>query len=586
MSIQLTEEIICGRANDQSYQKGREYYRSGAIYNPSLQSTDGSMVLTAQCEGSTAPSYRLRAELDAGGVRSASCTCLYDWGGDCKHIVALLLLYLHKQDKFSEQKSVMDLLAGMEKDSLVALVTRLVEKNSDLYDEIEMAIPLVNVGESKSSPAKGKRQTQVSEQTYRKQVKKILKQSRYDGSYYDDFNEPAYLGDLEEVLKTAAKFLDAGDAEGALIILRVLLEETLDDYDGDMDYNGDVAGFIQDLGTPMAEAILSLEMNSKSRKALGESIKEILDDLDETIEQSDLDIILAALEYGWGELPDPESQWDEYEEEDWMVFDELQKARLNVLKRQGRGEEYLQLAQKADLHRYVLELLQLGQVDEAIKASEKLKYDSEFLSVAQKLREAGRLNEAIALAERGLDLKGNSAHELATWLAPLEESQGRNEMALLAYRVAYDSHPTIELYRPIKRLAGSKWENIRPALLKKTREMYYSDILVDIHLEESEWDAAIKIAEKDFGSYRLLEKVADAVIPHRPDWVIRISIKKAESLIAETQSKLYPIAARWLERAKKVYLNKGQAVEWKAYINKLRVVYAKRPALQKAIAKL
>jgi hypothetical protein len=51
---------------------------------------------------------------------------------------------------------------------------------------------------------------------------------------------------------------------------------------------------------------------------------------------------------------------------------------------------------------------------------------------------------------------------------------------------------------------------------------------VDIHLEENEWDDAIKIAEKDFGSFRLLEKAADAVIPYRPDWVIRVAIKQAE----------------------------------------------------------
>ena len=159
-------------------------------------------------------------------------------------------------------------------------------------------------------------------------------------------------------------------------------------------------------------------------------------------------------------------------------------------------------------------------------------------------------------------------------------------MALLAYHAAYDSHPTIELYRHIKKLSGSDWENLRPALLKKTREMYHSDILVDIHLEESEWDAAIKIAEQETFSFHLLEKVADALIPHRTDWVIRVSIKQAEGLIAQTQSKLYPVAARWLERAKKAYQHKGQAAEWKAYIDKLRVVYAKRPALQRAIAKL
>ena len=576
MSIRLTEEMIRGRANEQSFEKGQSYYRSGAIYSTTQQVVAGGVVLMAHCEGSSAPSYRLRAELDAGGVRSADCSCPYDWDGDCKHIVALLLTYLHKPKEFSEQKSVMDLLAGLEKDSLTALIARLAERNPDLYDEIEMAIPMVNVGEAKSAPAKGKRQTQVSEQAYRKQVERILNQSRYDEDYYDDWHKPAYVEDLEEIEETAAKFLEAGDAEGALTILRVLLEETLEDYDGEMDYDGDVAAFIQGLGMPMAEAILSLDMDAKTREKMQNSVEELLDDLDEVIERSDLFVISAALEYGWGELPD----------QGFKGYYELQQARLNVLKRQGRTDEFLQLAKKADVHQYVLQLIQLGRLDEAIKSSKKLKTDSEIFSVAQQLRESGRLDEAIALAERGLNLKGNSIYEMATWLAPLEESQGRKEMALLAYRAAFDAGPEIELYRHVKRLAGADWKNIRPALLKKAGSIYASDVLVDIHLEEKEWDAATKIADKDFGSYRLLERVADAVILHRPDWVIRVSIKQAEGLIEKTQSNLYPAAARWLERAKKVYLLKGQSAEWRAYIKDLRTEYARRPSLQKAIAGL
>jgi uncharacterized Zn finger protein len=159
-------------------------------------------------------------------------------------------------------------------------------------------------------------------------------------------------------------------------------------------------------------------------------------------------------------------------------------------------------------------------------------------------------------------------------------------MALLAYRVAYDSHPTIQLYRHIKKLSGTNWETIRPALLKKASETYHSEVLVDIYLEESDWDDAIKIAQRDIFSLHLLEKVAEALIPHRPDWVIHTSIKQAENLIAQTQSKMYPVAARWLERARKAYQHKGQTAEWKSYIDNLRLVYAKRPALQRAIENL
>jgi uncharacterized Zn finger protein len=590
MNIQLTEEIIRQRANAQSYQKGRDYYASGSIFNPSWQSTPGGVALMAHCEGNSAPSYQLRAELDSGGVQIASCTCPYDRGGDCKHIVALLLTYLHRPEKFSEQKSLDELLVGLEKDALLGLINRLAQNDPDLYDEIELVLPaiLLTAQPQTAAQSKEKRQTQVSEQAYRKQVKRILKQSRYEEDYHGDWGSaPAYISDLEAIQETAEQFLAADDADGALIILQVLLEETLDDYDGEMDYDGYVASFIQGLGMPMTEAILSVEMDGSSHKALQDFIEDILDDLDEVIEASDLEVVLIALEYGWKQLPDKETEWEEYEEETWMLFDDLQQVRLNVLERQNRTEEFLQLAQAADMHRYILKLLDLGRVDDAIAASRELEDNGEILSVAQKLRQLGKINDAVALAERGLEQQGYRLHELALWLAPLEESLGRKEMALLAYRTAYNAQPSIEIYRRLKRLSGSNWEKLRLALVQQViDDASNPSIMVDIHLEEQEWDAAITIAEKQTWAYNLLEKVADTVITSRPDWVIRVALKQADDLIVKTQSNLYPAAAQWLGRAKKAYHHKNQAAEWQAYITNLRTTYARRPALQKAIANL
>jgi uncharacterized Zn finger protein len=363
----------------------------------------------------------------------------------------------------------------------------------------------------------------------------------------------------------------------------VLLEELTEDYDSEMDYNGDLASVIQDIGMPLAEAILSVELDASARDELDQAMQDVFDSLDDGIEEFELEVILAALEHGWDDLPDEDAEWETYEEEYWMVLDQLKQARLNVLARKGEDDAFLSLAEKSDAKRYILKLIELGRVDDAVKASEKLNNTSDAFAVAQRLREVGRLSDAISLAERGLKLKGYGTHQLALWLAPLEESQGRNEMALLAYRTAYDEAPSIEIYRHIKRLAGTDWENIRPALIQQAGEKYSKDVLVDIHLEESDWDAAIQVAEQDSWSFNLLEKVADAVIPYRPDWVIRVSLKQSDDLIERTQSKLYPVAARWLERAKKAYHQKGQDAEWHAYMDNLRTTYARRPALQREI---
>lgn len=587
MTIHLTEKIIRDRTTEQSFQKGLDYYLSGAIYDPTWQSIPDGIMLMASCQGSNASSYRLSVKIDAGGIRFASCTCPYDWGGDCKHIVALLLTYLRQPEKFTKQQSVTELLSGLEKEALAAIIIRLVERNPDIYDELEIIIPAVKAAaQPKSSLSKERYQTQVSEQAYRKQVKRILKQSRYEDSYGAYGSPPAYLNDLEEVLQTAQQFLVAGDAEGALIILSVLLEETIDDYESEMDYNGDVASFIQGLGLPLAEAILSVEMDDKSHITLYASIEDSLEDIDESIEKSDLEVITSALDYGWQDLPDKETQWEEYEEETWMIFDELQQARLNVLERQARTDEFLQLAQKADKHRYVLKLLQIGRFHEAVEESQELVDEHEILSVAQNMREAGHLNEAIALAERAVKRPGGHSLELAAWLAPLEEARGETGLALLAYRASFDVQPNITWYKHLKRLSGVNWERLRPELMKRVNETSMPDTLAAIYLEERDWDAAIAIAEKSTWSFDLLEKVADGVVAHRPDWVVRVSLKQAEELISKTQSKLYPAAAKWLSRAKKAYQIKGQAPEWQMYISNLRATYARRPALQKAITDL
>jgi uncharacterized Zn finger protein len=586
MTIKLTEQTIRDRASDQSYQKGRDYYQSDAIYNPAWQSAPGGVVLMANCEGSTVPSYRLRIELDEGGIRSASCTCPYDWGGDCKHIVALLLLYLNKPDEFSQQKSVSDLLAGLEKDALVAIIHHLVGQNPDAYEDLEIAVLNARAASQPKSASGVKRQTQVSEQAYRKQITKILKRSRYDErSYYDDYGStPEYVDNLEKIRQTGVQFLEAGDAEGALIILRILLEETTEDYDGDMDYDGDLACVIQDIGMPLAESILSADLDAKERETLANSMEEIYDNLDETIEESELAVVLLALEHGWDELPDPDTEWDEYEEEDWMDFDALQNARLNVLERQGRADEFLKLAEKANPRRYVLKLLKLDCVDDAITACENLSSVSEMLDVAKKLCEAGRLDAAISLAERGLNI--NNDPSTAAWLAPLEESQGRTDMALRAYRIAFEAQPSIERYRHLKRLAGPGWDTLRPQLVKKAGQGHMKNALVDIHLEEKEWDAAIVVAERETWSTNLLEVVADKLVAIRPDWVIRVSLKQSDALILKTKSNLYPEAAKWLARAQKAYQHKGQMADWQAYISNLRATYARRPALQRELAGL
>jgi hypothetical protein len=132
----LTETILRTYASEQSFERGREYYHSGAIYNAIRQGN----TLLADCEGTE--TYHLRVELDESGIQSTSCTCLYELGGYCKHLVALLLTYIDKAGEFAERKSLSTLLANVDKATLVTLLTKLADRQPELYTWLETSLPL------------------------------------------------------------------------------------------------------------------------------------------------------------------------------------------------------------------------------------------------------------------------------------------------------------------------------------------------------------------------------------------------------------------------------------------------------------
>jgi uncharacterized Zn finger protein len=98
----LTIELIKQSCSGRSFERGEEYYRNGAIIRPMLHlSGEDSFILTAECEGTSDKNYRVSVFLTKDSISDANCSCPYDWGGYCKHIVALLLVYLNEKERFS-----------------------------------------------------------------------------------------------------------------------------------------------------------------------------------------------------------------------------------------------------------------------------------------------------------------------------------------------------------------------------------------------------------------------------------------------------------------------------------------------------
>ena len=67
----LTDSIVRADTTPQSFSRGQELYRVGAVTNTALQGN----LLTAHCEGTMQPYYRISVEFDDAGILNTSCTC-------------------------------------------------------------------------------------------------------------------------------------------------------------------------------------------------------------------------------------------------------------------------------------------------------------------------------------------------------------------------------------------------------------------------------------------------------------------------------------------------------------------------------
>jgi uncharacterized Zn finger protein len=301
--------------------------------------------------------------------------------------------------------------------------------------------------------------------------------------------------------------------------------------------------------------------------------------------------------YGWNVAPPPSLTAPRNDEEEYAedfnhrywqpAIADLTEAKLNVLNRQGKTDEYLALCKKEDKHlRYALKLCELDRKEEAVRFAHKhLKVASEALQLAQKLRELKQVEEAIAIAEHGLALAPPRAG-LGAWLGPIEESRGRTREAFDAFLAAFAELPSLETYKTLRRLAEPTWHKTRAQVMVVLNKSYSHQVLAEVHLFEEEWDEATKVAEKRDAWYMVIAIVADGVIEHRPEWVIQVSIKQAEDLIAKTQSKYYRHAAEWLTRAQKAYTRLERSHDWRTYLEQLKEKYKRRPALQAELKRL
>lgn len=638
----LTETAIRQRTSPESFSRGVEYFRRGAV----VRRTRRGDLLQAEVEGSSYQPYQVTVRLDPLGILEAACSCPYEWGGDCKHIVATLLACLNDPNDMEVLPSLESMLDPLDRDQLRELLLWVAARRPDIADAIESrALAMTTPA---PSPVTGPgpvraRQTALDPQVYRREVSAAvhsLSRMRPSEAYWQ---VGGVAQEVRSIAEQALPFIEAGDGRNALVILEAVTDEYTNIWYELDDSDGEAADVFEALGLLWAEALLTADLDRFERQAWTKRLARWAKDMsDYGVEDAFLVAESAAVQ-GWddprllrilageaieedaptGEVTD-EPEWDAEDDDDFEdddhLDDELEdglsyrfsardwtdgqlvRVRLKILERQGRTQEYLNLARaEGQTVAYGAMLMRLGQVDEAVAhALTQLTRPQDALTLARSLQEYGRAEDALRVAEHGLTLEpvrdretgyawqpylddeaylpAGGRVELARWLRDAAQSVGEHDRAVNAARVAVEASADLDDYRAVEALAAETWPEMREAILTHLRRGQPSGRVntVAILLYEGLIDEAIAIADAASYAYHLVEQVADAAIESHPEWVIRASRAQAEQIMDAGKSQHYDTAARWLAKARAASAVAGRDEEWAAYLSELLDIHRRK----------
>src|SRR5712691_10678553 len=407
----VTERTIRALATPESFARGRSYFDDGAV-SDLVRRGDR---LTAEVEGSEFMPYQVSIRLHDGGVAEARCSCPYDWGGYCKHIVAVLLKFADEGTRVIERKPLAELLRELDQSRLIELLEKRAESDSELAAWIEAEFATTVEPASPRNKEAARRRTPVDPEPVREHARNLLARRQRSGRYWDGYRPSGDMEELQRLVEKAVPFLEVGDGSNALRILEPIAEAFVDDWlEHSFGSDEHLYELFADLGRLMAEAALTSDLSVDERDALAQTLEDWQGRLEEYGVDEGFHVAIRALQTGWDDpalaavMAGRSKTWPPSGRADWLD-DRLTAVRLRVLDACGKTEEYLHLARAARARTsYAIMLVKLERTPEAVKyALKSFKKPDEALELAAALRKALAHDDALKIAEAGLKLAGD-----------------------------------------------------------------------------------------------------------------------------------------------------------------------------------
>ncbi len=567
----ITDAKIRQLATEKSFDRGQQYYNNGAITNPTRQDNR----IWADCYGSEL--YQISATLTVSDVTDLRCSCPYDWGGACKHEVALLLTYTHQPEAFHVIPPLRELLANHSRDDLLTLIDRVLQQQPDLLTSLEIAAEV-------SAPQSAGKLIDTS--AYRRQIQRALKG--------DEMRTIAKA--LDPALKMAEQLYNAGDSFNAGRFYQILLAEITSSYDGELqsiDYDGDVACFSQDAAEGLGHCLADATIDPATRQ----------DWLNTLLEGALEDINLGGMDFaaGAGDAIIEQATDDEWSILEARIRQEISRStdRWNRDYLTGLIAERLQhIGQATAAQDVMLELsspeqqmfilVKQGKYDVAIgMAKQHLPKNAPGLvtQFADALIAAGEAKKALRYMTD--DYNANDGYSSGEWLVKYHSEQGDAKTALKFAEAGFLQRSWLPNYQRIQQLAEpiGSWPKVRSRLLKQLTEKKQWQLLVEIAIHEQDGNQALKLL-KNLPTYQQPQfKLAIAPISE-PTVAIAIYEELAHTTIQRKHRSAYQEAVQYLQSIQKLKKLPKTSKDWKQYIQRIRDQYPTLKALHSELDQL
>ncbi|HEY2580022.1 MAG TPA: SWIM zinc finger family protein [Streptosporangiaceae bacterium] len=551
-TLEFTEADIRRAAQPRSFERGLGYL--DAVSDLRIHGTE----ITATVHGRGR--YRVSLTFGDGGL-SGDCSCPHGVEGFfCKHCVAVGLAALELGDELplrmaeaqNERQALQSWLDSLSREELLAELRGLLDEDPELRRRFELRAATVN----------------ADTMAVRSAVRELIALSRRDYIDYDQAYD--YAGKVSEAATAIEALTNAGAAEEAIGIAREAIALLADACGSVDDSGGWVGGAAYVLLRVHLRACVAAPPDPVS---LGDYLADLL------------------LHDDYGFEPGLEDYADLLGDQGTATVRERIAAAYAANPQDWRAKNLMESMAKA-----------YGDVDAviAIYSADLDDRGWNHLRIAQDLDEAGRGDEALEWAERGVREAPHPDYRLVDYLADRYAAAGRAHDVLSLRRERFQAERTLPSYQALRQAATDNgvWLTERAearALLRGDLPRpgargpqtlaswaWGGPVLVDALLDDGDLDAAWTAAAGVATQAQLLH-LAKASIAARPADALAVYLRAIEPLRSQTGDRVYQEMASFLLSARACHEALGSTGEFTRYLTALRADQKRKRNLMKIL---